>query len=95
MWLALVVARSPSLGILLDLVHYERDDQPAHVDTLDDEAGIVLAVSGRSITLAPDVPTVGVGTASAHGRLCVIRGRHRGGCDPRMTDARDGSRREA
>ena len=52
-----MVNRLPSLDILLELVQSERDKQLAHFDALDNKAGIVLAFSGLSVTLAPDVPT--------------------------------------
>lgn len=48
--------RLPSLDLLLALVQRERDKQLAHLDALDDKAGIVLGFAGLLITLAPDVP---------------------------------------
>jgi len=48
--------RLPSLGLLLDVVQRERDKQLAHLDALDNKAGIVLGFSGLLITLAPEVP---------------------------------------
>ncbi len=45
----------PSLGLLLDLVQREREKQLAHLDALDNKAGIVLGFAGLLITLAPDV----------------------------------------
>ncbi len=48
--------RLPSLDLLLDLVQQERNKQLAHLDALDNKAGIVLGFAGLLITLAPDVP---------------------------------------
>lgn len=48
--------RLPSLDLLLELVQRERDKQLAHLDALDNKAGIVLGFAGLLITLAPDVP---------------------------------------
>ena len=62
--------RLPSLDLLLELVQQERGKQLAHLDALDNKAGIVLGFAGLLITLAPDVSVgfqlvgVGAGTAS-------------------------------
>ena len=48
--------RLPSLDLLLELVEREREKQLAHLDALDNKAGIVLGFAGLLITLAPDVP---------------------------------------
>lgn len=47
--------RLPSLDLLLELVQREREKQLAHLDALDNKAGIVLGFAGLLITLAPDV----------------------------------------
>lgn len=52
--------RLPSLDLLLELVQRERDKQLAHLDALDNKAGIVLGFAGLLITLAPDVPRLTV-----------------------------------
>lgn|GEM_PF-3033237 len=44
------------LDLLLGLVQQERDKQLAHLDALDNKAGIILGFAGLLITLAPDVP---------------------------------------
>jgi len=46
----------PSLELLLELVQHERDKQLAHLDALDNKAGIVLGFGGLLIALAPELP---------------------------------------
>lgn len=44
-----------SLNLLLDLVQRERDKQLAHLEALDNKAGIALGFAGLLIALAPEV----------------------------------------